>query len=172
MENFISETPKRTKDRHTLVIFRVHHGLGDGYSFLNVFLRDLAQYKGNLAKPVSVRLTRIERMIAILISPVKMSYDLAELCVDAYDFDNCWRVKREAKLSRQYYTSISKPIETQRMKDIKNKYGVNYISVILAALAGTIRKVMEDAEQSVPKRIAVTVPMPLPNHPGGLVNHV
>ena len=172
VENFISETPKKTRDSHTLVIFRVHHGLGDGYSFLKLFLRDLAQYEGNLAKPSSVRLTKLERIIATLISPVKMLYDLAELCVDASDFDNCWRMKHGAKLSREYYTSISKPFEVRRMRDIKNKYGVNYISVILAALAGTIRKIMEDAGQTVPKRMAVAVPMPLPNHPGGLVNHV
>ena len=57
------------------------------------------------------------------------------------------------------------------VKEIRKRYEVNYNAVLAAVACGAIRRVMEDAGQEVPKSMAVFMPLPLPDHPDGLVIH-
>jgi hypothetical protein len=48
---------------------------------------------------------------------------------------------------------------------------VGFTAVLIAGIAGALRKVMLQNQVCVPKKMHAILPLPFPNHPPGLCNH-
>ena len=160
-----------TESMKTVFIFRIHHSLTDGYGILKIIWRLLdnpSQVK--FPQPTFPQLNFVQRCVIYMRLPFYMYYYLALAVVDGFDFKNSWHL-RDKKLSRNYNTCLVKPIPISVIKEIKQKYGVGYNSVLAAIVSGGIRKVMEENGQKIPESMGVFMPLPLPNHPEGLGTH-
>ena len=58
-----------------------------------------------------------------------------------------------------------------RVKKLKNKFGVSFFTVLGSVGAGVFRRMMQDTGVEVPETINCFLPLPLPNHRLGLRVH-
>ncbi|CAG7837560.1 unnamed protein product, partial [Allacma fusca] len=151
-------------------IVRMHHVLGDGHSITNLIMRDFAQTDFKMQLPRRRGKSLWIEVPKILLFPIVGTWQLADNLVESYDSENCWHTW--GKLSKEYYTSISEPIQMEMVKEIKERYGVSVAAVLYTALCGGMRRVMEEAGQVIPESFASFNPVPVRNHPPGLVNHI
>lgn len=152
------------------LVCRFHHGIGDGHSSSKL-LTDMGLSYTPAAMPTPIKKPLWAAVLLPLIYPFKFCYDLADNYLMSVDSDNPWH-RQGVKLSKTYFTSFTKPIPVSLVKEIKNKHGVSYISVLYAAVGGGISRIMAQAGQKPPKFMACLNPVPKPDHPGGMINHM
>ncbi|CAG7836635.1 unnamed protein product [Allacma fusca] len=166
--NFKTEEDHGTEKM--VFVSRFHHGIGDGHSSAQL-LQDMGlDYKPS-AVPSYPKKSVCFRIFFFFIFPFKLCYDLADNFTRSLDINTAWH-PRNVELSKTYYTSFTKPIPVSLVKEIKQKYQVSYLAVLYAATSGGIQRVMEEAGQKIPEKMACFNPVPKPNHPPGMVNHM
>lgn len=154
--------------------FRFHHSLGDGKGWLQIILEDFIQYKEPfLPESQGSKSHRKLNVSRLLLSPLKLPYDTAKNIVESYETSdssvNPWH--KPGKRSKEYFSSVSPSIPVQVVKDLKNRFGVSYATILISVISGGIRRVMKEAGQNVPKNMKGMIVLPMPRHPGGLVVH-
>ena len=154
----------------TAIVVRLHHSLADGYSILKITLRLMNSMESAIPQPNFERMSMLGTYAQIFTVPFKAIYYSAVSLIDGYDSKHAWHLT-DVKHSRQYNSCIVKRIPVKMVKEIRRRYGVNYNAVLAAVACGAVRRVMNNAGQLVPKSMAVFTPLPLPNHPDGLVIH-
>ena len=152
-------------DLHTVVLLRAHHALIDGYGYVTL-MRKLTQCKYTMPglnfqnPPLWYK----------LMAAIKVPWDMAKMCVATHDGLKHWHVRPSGQ--RDFSAGLTGAIPISSVKAIKNNLGVSYTTVIFAAVAGAIEKLSQMEKLGVPKKIGVYAPLPMPEHPGGTVNHV
>ncbi|CAG7719650.1 unnamed protein product [Allacma fusca] len=73
---------------------------------------------------------------------------------------------------RDYLTTSVRAITVEKAKAANNKLRTAYAPTVLSILGGGLERLFEEACLPVPKHLITGAPFPLPDHPGGLVNHV
>ncbi|CAG7734678.1 unnamed protein product [Allacma fusca] len=161
---------KPTPDSKPQMVFviRRHHILGDGYSSLGV-IRHLFQAELPLAMPSVKEVPLWLKVLSPIVLPFKVPYDFAANLIDSVDFGNDWHKTTEYA---DYEASFTGRISVAKVKEIKTKYKVSFMAVIFSAACGGIKRIMEEAGQTVPKSLGCVIPVPKPKHPGGLCNHM
>ena len=154
----------------TVLLFRLHHSMGDGFSISKLLQRLGDNDNMKTLEPTFPKLTITQRCLAGLTLPFRALYYIAVQILENSDTPHSWHLTHR-EMSRQYNTCFVQPVAVETVKQIKNKYGVNYNAVLGAVTLAGIRKLMEDGGQEVPPTLGVFVPIPLPSHPGGLVMH-
>ena len=158
----------------TLILFHLHHGMGDGYSFLKMILGHLngGESVQKFAKPKLVLPKRgiLTHCKNVLCLPVKVLYEFSK---QAISFDiNEWHLSPSV-LTRKYRVAKTGEIPVSFIKEIKNMYNVSFTAVLFAAVTGGIRKHFLNERIQLPDSMHVFVPMPYPNHPDNkLRNHL
>ncbi|CAG7833127.1 unnamed protein product [Allacma fusca] len=67
---------------------------------------------------------------------------------------------------------VSPIVNVETVNKIKKHFQVSYAAVLYAAICGAIERAMTKSNQNVPKGLMGGVVVPVPNHPGGICNHV
>ncbi|CAG7669533.1 unnamed protein product, partial [Allacma fusca] len=72
---------------------------------------------------------------------------------------------------RPFNNAFSDRINLDFIKSIKQRHGVSYNAVVMAAITGGIRRIMLQQGKAIPEVINAGLPIPLPRHPGTMTNH-
>ena len=154
-----------SKTPRTVVLFRHHHALIDGYGLVSI-MRLLFQSKYSVPEVKFPNVPLWLRFLAVL----KMPYDTAEMLLNAYDGLDEWHV--QADTPRELEASMTGPIPIDKVKAVKRKLKISYSAVIFTAVAAAIERVAKENKMKVPQNMGVHFPLPKPNHPGGSVNNL
>ena len=149
---------------------RIHHALADGFSLFKLWV-ELFDPGFKIPSANFPKLSTPLKILRFFLHVFKFPYDLAKTVLLFRDDANSWHIV-DKKLTRRYAVLCSDRIPVSTIKAIKNKYGIGYNTAVYAITAGTISRIMKQTGQKVPKAMTCTIPYPLPNHPGGLVNHL
>ena len=167
--HYVDETDGQSRTGSVLTL-KIHHGLADGFSIFKLLNQLFDIRLGKFPTPNFPQLSPLSRLVWMAVMVIKLPFDIAHTFVHRRDDPSSWHIV-DQKLSRQYLTFYSDRIPVATIKAIKNKYGVGYNTAVYAITAGAVSRLMKEAGQEVPKSMTSSVPYPLPNHPGGLVNH-
>ncbi|CAG7713153.1 unnamed protein product [Allacma fusca] len=153
-------------EKHSVVIFRLHHILLDGYSFISL-IRQLFQLPCEIPKCKLISDAQLSKFECLAL-PLQIFYEIADYSVEIFSLRrfnfNC----REGSS----VCAVTEPMSIEFIKFIKNKFGVSFSTVIHAALAGAIQKALKDINEDVPESLNFAFPIPKANHPDGLINDV
>ena len=155
----------------SVLTLRIHHALADGLSIFKLVNQLFSIQVDKFPSANFPHLSPLRKLLHFAIMVLKFPYDLAHTLVHSRDGPNSWHIV-DKKLSGRYVTFSSDRIPMVTIKAIKNKSGVGYNTAVYAITAGAISRLMRQTGQEVPESMKTMVPFPLPNHPGGLVNHV
>ncbi|CAG7815108.1 unnamed protein product [Allacma fusca] len=162
-------TPESDCVKKTMVAIRLHHSLADGYSLFNLVMKhagaNVEQAKPNFKRPRS-----LAYIIRTLLLPFWMPYEMISQFFHCYD-SNAWHLP-EKTMARDNCGVVTATLSTQFVKNIKTMHQASFAGVVLTALAGGIRKTMILNQVKLPEQIHCLTPLPLPNHPDKLRNHM
>jgi len=156
----------------TAVMFRLHHVLCDGFSFMKTIAVDMAQQQKLETGLPSQAQSRhgngilLKTLNFFLSSP----YDLVKDWVSANDV-NSWHVPEE-RLKRAMNLGISHSIPMKDLKEVMNLYIVSFTALILECFTAAMRRFMAEAGFEVPDQIHCILPLPVPGHPDKMRNHM
>ncbi|CAG7716992.1 unnamed protein product, partial [Allacma fusca] len=155
----------------SVLIFRMHHGLCDGFSILHALMQELGKISMKTAvKPHYARKSFWRQMVEICTFPVLAPYQFSKTMVDAYDV-NDWHRGTQGTSSKPFNASFTHRIPTQLIKEVKDRHGVSFTAVVMSTIMGGIRNSMIRQGLKVPRKMSAAIPVPLPNHPHKLRNH-
>ena len=153
-----------------VIVLRIHHTLADGISIIKMLLRLFDQETATFAKARFPEMSLTEKLGRNLKVALRAPYALASKLVDGYDGKNRWYIVNR-QLPKQYHTFFSDSVPVGKIKEIMRKHQVCYNAAIYTVTVGAMVKLMKEVGQEVPAQLSCSYPYPLPNHPGGLVNH-
>ncbi|OXA38204.1 hypothetical protein Fcan01_26992 [Folsomia candida] len=165
MENVTTERARG----QTLLIFRCSHVLCDGNSILKI-TANLFETKATETKLVPD-------------DPDRLSINCMNLLKFPYQFvayvknvsNNVTQVPAPNPRLNEIPEIFSKTMESMPMlefKKVKNAYGVDHLSLLLAGAAFAIRQTYLEQGREVDDHVQVGFIQPLPNHPMKLRNHL
>jgi len=159
-----------SNDPRTTVLFRLHHGLADGYGLLKLVMADISNVPIRLAQPARRQRHAGHAWRTNFSFPFKCLHEIAKTIITCYDF-NHWHIP-ESQMSHQLNGGVSNPISLKFVKSVKEKHSVSFAALLLAAFAGGIKKFMTEEGFKVPSQIHCFTLLPFTNHPLTLTNHL
>lgn len=154
----------------TGMTLRVNHGIADGLSGIGLIHRLFgAPAPAPLAK--FPQLTLANKAFEAIYIAFRAPYELARFAVEFTDDFNAWNLPQKS-YSDDSVSFCSDPIPWVKIKGIMNKYEVNSNAAVYSIIAGALVRMMKDIGHKVPCKLSSLTSYPLPNHPGGLSNHV
>ncbi|CAG7824678.1 unnamed protein product [Allacma fusca] len=166
---------KGDESSKSVLIFRWHHALSDGFSILN-----LLSCIADLNMSSVARMGRKQNVSCC--SGIGKSFKLFFTApwviltlITARKDRNPWHLE-ENKMTRYWHLGVGPSIPIQIVHELKTNYSVSFACVLLAAVTGSMRKLMVkgfemNSLKPVPWTISCGVPFPLPDHPDKLRNH-
>ncbi|CAG7818742.1 unnamed protein product, partial [Allacma fusca] len=149
----------------TVLIFRLNHAIGDGYSWME-FMMGVTRSEFPVPKvKLGQRKLNIWARLGMLL---KIPYDLAKNAVVTVGKTG---VSHQRKFLTGELISVSPNLDVKIVKQIKNHFQVNYGTVICAAIFGAIERAFAASDLKVPEKLISLFIIPLPNHPGGMCVH-
>lgn len=157
----------------TVLIFRFHHGMADGYSIMFAAVEGIlgqSMTGMEIAKPKYKR--GYDLWKRLVYSPWRFLYDTGYLLKYVASGNTTpWHCPDGRKQWTQLYGK-SREIPVEKVKLIKEKTGVSFTSVLLACFSAAATKNFKMKGFGNVKRFPVGIPLPLPGHPGKLENHL
>lgn len=161
------QNPERPK---FVLVFRIHHGLADGVSVLQVFMQYVFDnVSDKLVTSTVVQENPYQKLVYQLGGMVQLPYQFLKQGFTAMDV-NSWHLPAN-QLSRKIYKAWSPRIGIDVIKEIKMRHNVGFTAVLIALISGAIRKMMVKCDVAVPKKVHAILPLPWPNHPSKFCNH-
>ena len=170
----INNYSKSEKDpeKRTVVVFRMDHAIGDGYSLHKLLCRLLQlQEPASKFKSSSNGQDKsfMNRLKICAVFPFKLFYDMAELALlNLLPPHSGWASVGEKELAVSAFAS---GIPVDDIKAIKNELGVSYMSVLLAAVCAALGRLVSESDGRT-RQILCVVPLPKPNNRAALTNNV
>ena len=156
----------------SVLIYRVHHGLCDGFKILHLIMTECNAVSMDLiAKPDYVKRSLVSRIWLAIVFWFKAPYEFFKILVSATDH-NQWHCLPERRLVKPMNMSFTERIPLTKIKNLSKSYNVSFSAVLLASITGGIRRMMMDSGVRVPKNISTAFPVPMPGHPLKLRNHL
>ena len=159
------------KTNMSVIIFKVHHGLCDGYSCLKLFINCINSegdlHLNMIAKPKTELSQKPEirgYMGAVLGAPY---YFLKQWVECKMQSENPFMA---ANLKRKCFTAAT-CFSVQKIKEVATRWEVSFSSVLLTLLSGGLRSFLKSEGLTVPARMLVLTPLPFPGHPEKLRNY-
>jgi hypothetical protein len=175
-----SYLPKNATIPVGVIVKRVHHSIGDGFSLVKCLisyacgdsLDKLAlPTKKNVPRRPTNKLREYKKIIEMARSVLMMPYDLTKhmFTIDT----NAWFLPR-SELSRHCHLGLTKKIPVSLVKEISGQRGVSFSAILFSAVGGGIGKFMErHSDIEIPNEIQCFTPFPRGGHPNNkLVNHL
>lgn len=174
------DDPELPAGPKTVMIFRIHHSLADGYSILcslvEGILQEPLQSQCKLPTPTFSKRGKWAEILFRVTLPVRIMRDAGDYFVKAAR-ENPFNVPDGKKAWKQHY-GRAELVPIQKIKDIKNKLGVTFTSVLLAAVSASLSAVTKEKLLKLNRtnrieRAAFFIPLPVQGgHPNALTNHV
>lgn len=154
----------------SVFVIRIHHGLGDGFALMHMIVEVLF---GNCLKNSHVPKIRPPKVSAkksitralckvtdVILFPVKLLYDAGYLVSVGFRKRTPWHIPDRKKSWRQIY-GRSKLIPIEKIKVIKNRFGVTFTSVLVACMSGASAKMMARSMKKVPSELPYPIAIPI-----------
>jgi hypothetical protein len=155
----------------TVVILRIHHCLGDGFSILKTFNTNITQTKEiDTAQPKYTGLNRGSAVLRSLKFTFSAPYEFLTEAKNAMDI-NSWHVPK-AQLTHNMNSAITPKIPIELFKEVKNFHKVTFTTLVFECFTAALRKFMMEAGFKVPEVIHCVTPLPVPGHPDKMRNHM
>lgn len=157
------------QDHKFALLFRVHHGISDGYSIMKLLMKNLSNEPLDRIPQSKDRKLPVYRSLMMYFGIILLSpyYHLKQFVIDVDR--NEWHV-REGKLTREWYAIRSERMDLRTLKDVSKRLNVSTTALLLAGFGGGIRRYL--GKRKMPKVMRALAPMPWKGHPlNGLVNH-
>lgn len=165
----------RCEVRKTMILFKIHHALIDGFSMLNlgqqIFQKNEIGAGGDtrvVSKSLSPKKFGLfTKIFAIAWIP----YFVAKFLTTASANHN--PSSPDPHAMRQVSSFSYNKLELQWLKRIKTKHGVSLTCLLLAGFTAGIRNaITKKNQQPTIGGLPCVIPVPLPNHPEKLRNHM
>ncbi|CAG7721020.1 unnamed protein product [Allacma fusca] len=149
--------------KNSMIVIRVEHVLGDGYSILDTIKTITgSEFPVPKLSLLSKKLSFWDKIGKFLRTP----YDLAENILMIVESKS--KFVNQGRLETEEIVSIAPKVDVGLLKKIKNHFRVSYVSVTYAAIAGAIERALKEDGQKIPKTLITSIILPRPNHPGGM----
>ncbi|CAG7727425.1 unnamed protein product [Allacma fusca] len=158
--------------KQSLVVFRYHHALSDGYSITKL-MANVTTGDYFISPLVEQDHAGWKRFLEFLLFPFTGMFVIVAY-LQHYIDNNIWsyKVNFRAKKIRDMTYFCSDTISIDKIKQLKNKLGCSFNGIVLAAIAGGIRRHFVTHENHVPPHMHVGLSFPVPGHPAQtLTNH-
>ena len=170
--NYKASTDDSPVEPKCALIFRLHHGLCDGYKILYLLMKEANGISMDyVAQPDYTKRSFLVRTLIRLSFFLLGPYEFMSTLVASKDH-NDWHKIPDRKLVRPLNLSFTKRIPLTEIKAIKNMYKVSFTAVLMASITSGIRRMMIEAGVRVPKNMSTAVAVPMPGHPTRLRNHL
>lgn len=163
-------------DKYFSLVYRVHHAIGDGYSFLKMLMCNICDDPIENVPKAPTRdfnlFIRIIHNIAILIFTPYYHFMQFFVEIDR----SIWHLPANKLSKRSHFVSTER-IPMESLKLVGKAHKVPLTGVLLAGLAGGIHNFLKltGKGHQIPKCMRALSPMPWENHPAfkgdGMVNH-
>ncbi|OXA47388.1 putative diacylglycerol O-acyltransferase tgs1 [Folsomia candida] len=162
----------RNKGVKSLVIFRIHHVIGDGHSILNMWDK---VFTTKDARPVlqgaPVQQKRDESSLDKICSVILAPYHLVKLFRSlSMNRDKLPCIEADPEVETVCAAS-TEGLPMTEMKAIRAKFHVSFLPVLLAGLAGAVRQSFVTKGIKIPEKIPVLSIIPRGIHPEQNLNH-
>lgn len=164
----------KESSQKSLLIFRVHHAMADGKSLMQLVVECFGNKQMKTASAQSLQETQLNRFRFILNFPWNITceiYTIASLLFSS--FNHPWKLNSSFRRSDfetdKIVVTFSPKIQMSDIKQIAKQNEVKTSAVGMSIVAGAIRKFCGDKWD---KEMAIGYPLPRPNHPDGLTNHL
>ncbi|OXA50038.1 O-acyltransferase WSD [Folsomia candida] len=171
-KNFVSVDSSNV-EQYSVALFKVHHSFVDGFSILNLIMREFVDVpEGQLSMPSFPKRSLLRTLLINLVLIFKGPYDTVSDCMMEHD-TNPWYLTRE-RVTNIINSATSQRIPTQKIKSIAKANCASFTGVVVAAISGGIRRYMlERGEKVEPKSMFTCLaPFPVQGHPDTLGNYV
>lgn len=168
-DNYTPQDPE-VGINYMAIVFRFHHCLVDGYSFLK-FMNSLSGSKAtplaHVAKPNYTK-RNIFGEICFWTKLITLGpFHAIRTAIENKDV-NRWKIPPE-KLQRTINITEIR-VELEDLKQIAKSRGVKTGALIFAAFTGAIRNTMINSGVEIPNKFGIICPFPLPSHPNHMTN--
>lgn len=173
VENYTNPELKPTGEKMSVIIFRFHHCLADGYGAVFTLISALGSQPASMPVPKYADRDKLRFLLFKLTYPLRMIREISHLIVISLK-DSPWKIPDQRKKWKQIL-QVSSIVPTSRIKDIKNRFGVSFSGVLHSCLAAAMEKCLL-SKYGLPKSHGQqTTPcvmmLPLRDHPRKLRNH-
>lgn len=165
-----------TDEKYFTLVYRVHHALGDGFSFLKMLVCNVCDEPLESVPRAPCRkfnfLTKILNSIAIVVFTPYYHFQQFFVEIDR----SIWHLSSNKLTNRSHFVSTER-VSLENLKRVGKAHKVPLTGVFLAGLAGGIHNFLKLTGKGnrIPKCMRALSPMPWENHPAfngdGLVNH-
>ncbi|CAL8085280.1 unnamed protein product [Orchesella dallaii] len=168
----------------TLLVFRFHHSLVDGYSILKVIIESMMGIPLSTASLTPVSLTNkkdspsnlTKKIVTNFTLVFRIVYEICHFFALAFTGTTPWHVPLNKKKCGEHICR-TKPIPVESIRNIKSKLGVSFTSVLMSCASAAASRSFQlhhaKPEQNCRGRTMPTsIPLPRPDHPDKLRNHV
>lgn len=164
---------RNVNDRKSILGIRMHHGMADGKSVIKLIVECLGEKTLNAAtSQPSIRKGCIEFCLFCILFPIyylkSFIYNVS-LGILSHPWKNHNLNGRLADGCVPWVIGFSPKINLVDIKKVAKQYSVNTSSVLLAMIAGGVRKVGQELRD---QDVASDLPMPRSNHPETFANHL
>ena len=161
------------EDEDVHIFFRFHHCLSDGFSILQLLMTELTGQELALPRVSKVEPERkpfLHRIAHYCVKILLVTYE--QVCQRYFSKDiNIWH-HQALNLSQKYHAIMSDRIEVDFIRDVKQKrQDCTFSALILAGLAGGIRKYFQEHEMPLIDQVHVVCPLPITQRPEGIGNY-
>ncbi|XP_035716578.1 uncharacterized protein LOC110860872 isoform X1 [Folsomia candida] len=167
-----SHLPKNSRNG-SLFVWRYHHVLLDGYGTFKVLMQLFDKYDKVKDSVVPSTLSIFDEKLTWrkLQSICTAPFKLAEICLPL--------VLCPLKIppifngnGNKILSSATIKFPLADLKAIRMKHNVDLTSILVAIISGGVRRFLLKNNQNLPNKLGIMCPMPMPNHPDKLTNHV
>lgn len=183
IENFHYSGKGCTEGETTVVgsvlALRMHHALADWQSIIK-FLQHLCQtdrdddVRYTITEAKFSRVGRLEKLATNLMTCARLPTEISSAYVEQHCMGEkfSWLPFRRQLRLQNYHTFLSDRIPLETIKILRRKFGVSSNAVLNTVITGALVKLLEqNGRGMIPRSLLCSYSVPLPKHPGGLVNH-
>jgi len=158
------------------LIFRQHHCMADGFSKMK-FLQQFSLHPTTPLKGIEIpKVNWCIKTLFYLSLAVKLPFELADLIVNN-PYSDTWVVSTDhngkpRKPFKKLVGANSDAIDLCLIKEIKNKHGVSFSSVLITALLCSMESRMTQYRKNSSDDVLVVMPFPMGKHPDKMRNHL
>jgi len=152
----------------SVVVFKCHHTLGDGYSLIKIFSKVADMDMKSLSVPNYPKISFWRKLTTL----IRIPYDIAKFLAIWDENELHKKLTDSNKSNRSVVCLNSNKIPVRIIKEIRAKYGVCFGAVLNAGFTAAIRETMVSKGMKVPPSVHCMYPLPFPGHPEKLRNHM
>jgi len=165
----------------SVMIFKSHHSIADAFAIKKLVLGNL--FEKQRGSEIAPRITKgnnkrdsfrvlvkfLHNILKMLTFPIRSLYELMFINIQLMKTSD-WNVPENKQAPAVHaFTNL---ISVSRVKCIKNELGVSFTTLLFHICNEAMQKMMEKKEMRLKDNIPAIFPLPLPNHPEKLRNHM